>query len=211
MAWRCEHAHTWRAKPDNVLNQGTWCPHCMKTGLPRLQARASELGGKCLATSYKNGAEKLLWECKEGHRWEAPAHSVLHRKSWCPECAASTWRTEEEVRSILQTIFHPAMFPSCWPSFLESMQLDGYCPDSSLAFEYQGEQHYDPENYFHFGDIASFHAQQRRDASKAELCKDAGVRLLIIPCFVNDKRTFVLTALLQWFSWAQIAPMQLPS
>ena len=201
VAWRCEHAHTWRAKPDNVLNQGTWCPHCMKTGLPRLQARASELGGKCLATSYKNGAEKLLWECKEGHRWEAPAHSVLHRKSWCPE----------EVRSILQTIFHPAMFPSCWPSFLESMQLDGYCPDSSLAFEYQGEQHYDPENYFHFGDIASFHAQQRRDASKAELCKDAGVRLLIIPCFVNDKRTFVLTALLQWFSWAQIAPMQLPS
>ena len=40
--------------------------------------------------------------------------------------------------------------------------------------------------------------------------KETGVRLLIVPCFVNDKRTFVLTALLRWFSWAQIAPKELP-
>ena len=210
VSWKCEHGHTWQATPHSVLNVGSWCPECMKIGLPRLQAHAAELGGKCLATSYKNSSEKLLWECKEGHRWEATACNVLHRKTWCPECAASTWRTEAEIRSILETMFHPHVFPSCYPSFLEGLQLDGYCPELVLAFEYQGEQHYDPENFFHFGDTASFHAQQARDARKVNLCKDAGVRLLIIPCFVNDKRTFVLTALLQWFSWDRITPPELP-
>eukprot|EP00439_Symbiodinium_sp_Y106_P054859 s693_g7.t1 len=209
VTWKCEHGHSWRAKPKSVLNSGSWCPQCNKIGLPRLRAHAAALGGRCLAKSYKDAFQKLLWECRVGHHWEASASTVLHGKSWCPECA-TTWRTEAEIRSILETIFHPAGFPSCYPSFLKGLQLDGYCPNLFLAFEYQGEQHYDPENYFHFGDTASFHSQQRRDARKVELCRDAGVRLLIIPFFVNDKRTFVLTSLLQWFSWAQIAPLELP-
>eukprot|EP00439_Symbiodinium_sp_Y106_P037894 s2725_g4.t1 len=210
VAWQCKHGHTWDATPQNVLNNGTWCPHCRKIGLARIRTHAASLGGQCLAKSYKNSSEKLLWECKDGHRWEASAHSVLHGKSWCPQCAASTWRTEAEIRSILETVFHPASFPTCYPPFLERLQLDGYCLDLGLAFEYQGEQHYDPENYFHFGEPSSFRAQRERDARKVDLCTEAGVRLLIVPCFVNDKRTFVLTALLQWFSWAQITPKELP-
>ena len=210
VTWKCQNGHTWQATPDSVLNNGRWCPHCRKVGLPRLRARAAALGGRCLAKSYKNAFEKVLWECSEGHRWNATAHSVLHHNSWCPQCAVSTWRTEAEIRSTLETIFHPAVFSSCYPSFLEGLQLDGYCPDLLLAFEYQGEQHYDPENYFHFGDPSKFHAQQGRDARKVELCKDAGVRLLIIPCFVNNKRIFVLTALLQWFTWAEIVTPELP-
>ena len=210
VTWKCQQGHTWQATPSHVLSKNSWCPHCRKIGLPRLRAHASSLGGRCLAKSFKNRKQKLLWECSEGHRWEASASNVLYGKSWCPVCAASTWRTEAEIRSILETIFHPGMFPSCYPSFLEGLQLDGYCPDLLLAFEYQGEQHYDPDHYFHFRDPSNFHAQQERDARKVELCKHAGVRLLIIPCFVNDKRTFVLTALLQWFTWAQIAQPELP-
>ena len=208
--WKCEHGHTWQARPGDVLNKGTWCPHCRKIGLVRVRAHAASLGGRCLARSYRNSCEKLLWECLEGHRWHATAGDVLHGKTWCPQCAARTWRTEADVRSILETIFRPATFPSRYPSFLRGLQLDGYCPNFKLGFEYQGEQHYDPENYFHFGDLSSFHAQQERDRRKAMLCSKNGVRLLIVPCFVNDKRTFVLTALLQWFSWAQIAPKELP-
>ncbi|CAE7357560.1 unnamed protein product [Symbiodinium sp. CCMP2592] len=211
VTWKCEHGHTWQARPNHVLNSGVWCPHCRKIGLARLQAHATSLGGRCLAKSYKSYKMKLLWECQEGHTWNATAQSVLHQKTWCPQCAASNWRTEAEVRRILETIFHPAMFPSCYPSFLEGLQLDGYCPDLFLAFEYQGEQHYDPENYFHFGDPSNFRAQRERDARKVELCRDAGVRLLIIPCFVNDKRTFVLTMLLRWFAWGRLATLELPS
>ena len=208
--WKCQHGHTWQATPNMILNRGRWCPHCRRIGLPRLRAHAASLGGRCLAKSYQNAHEKLLWECKEGHRWKASAHSVMNGNTWCPQCAASTWRTEAKVRSVLETIFHPATFPSCCPSFLEGLQLDGYCYRLNLAFEYQGEQHYDPQNYFHFGDHSSFHAQQERDARKAKLCKETGVRLLIVPCFVSNKRTFVMTALLQWFPWSQITPTLLP-
>ncbi|CAE6967734.1 unnamed protein product [Symbiodinium sp. KB8] len=210
VTWKCKHGHSWRAAPRSVLNSGSWCPDCNRMGLPRLQALAAQLGGKCLAKSYKNRMEKLLWECSAGHRWEANAHSIVNGKTWCPECTASKWRTEAQIRGTLEAIFHPAAFPSCYPSFLQGLQLDGYCPDLLLAFEYQGEQHYDPENYFNFGDPSKFHAQQERDARKVELCRDAGVRLLVIPCFVNDKRTFVLTALLQWFAWSRLALLELP-
>ncbi|CAE7357508.1 unnamed protein product [Symbiodinium sp. CCMP2592] len=210
VTWKCEHGHTWQASSDDVLNRGHWCPHCRKIGLLRVRDHAASLGGRCLARSYKNSSEKLLWECKEGHRWPATTKAVLYGKTWCPQCAARTWHTEAEVRRILETIFFPATFPSRYPSFLQGLQLDGYCPNFKLGFEYQGEQHYDPENYFHFGDLSSFHAQQERDRRKAILCRKSGVRLLVVPCFVNDKRTFVLTALLHWFSWAQIAPTELP-
>ncbi|CAE7357532.1 unnamed protein product [Symbiodinium sp. CCMP2592] len=211
VTWKCEHGHIWQARPHDVLNKGSWCPHCRKIGLTRLRAHAASLGGRCCAKSYRNSSEHLLWECKLGHRWEASASNVLHGNSWCPRCAASTWRTEAEIRSILETIFHPAKFPSRYPPFLKGLQLDGYCLDLQFGFEYQGEQHYDPENYFHFGDSSSFRSQQERDARKMELCKQEGVRLLIVPCFVKDKRTFVLTALLQWFAWAQITPTSLVS
>ena len=206
--WKCSSGHVWRAMPTKVINSGTWCPECQKIGLSRLQAHATSLGGRCLSKKYSNRTATVLWECQLGHRWKASATSILHQKTWCPKCAASTWKTEAEIRSILEAIFAPSMFESSYPKFLEGLQLDGYCSELSLAFEYQGEQHFDPDNYFHFGDPASFHSQLERDDRKRQLCKQAGVRLVLVPCFANDKRLFVLTALLRWFSIAQItAPM----
>ena len=210
VAWKCKHGHVWEATLNQVLNHGQWCPHCRKIGLPRLQAHAASLGGRCLAKSYKNSSIKLLWECREGHRWQANANNVMNAKTWCPTCATSIWRTEAQIRDIFQTIFCPSKFESCYPQFLEGLQLDGYCAKLSLAFEYQGEQHYDPENYFHFGDISSFEAQQERDARKVMLCKAEGVRLVLVPYFVTDKKTFVVTALLQWFFIGEIVPTLLP-
>ena len=207
--WKCKHGHVWHATPNTVLNRGRWCPHCRKIGLPRLRAHATSLRGNCLAKQYKNKTEKLTWECKVGHRWKASANNVLHGKTWCPQCAAGKWRTEAEIRSILEAIFHPLKFESGYPAFLDGLQLDGHCPELSLAFEYQGEQHYDPHNYFHFGDFSNFRAQQERDARKLRLCRDAQVRLLLVPYVVNDKRTFVVTALLQWFSLAELTPNML--
>ena len=138
VTWKCEHGHTWDAAPYSLVNKGSWCPHCRKIGLARLRAHAASLGGKCLAQSYENKQVKLPWQCKEGHKWEATATNVLHGNTCCPQCAASTWRTEAEVRSTLETIFHPASFQACCPSFLGGLQLDGFCPGLSLAFEYQG-------------------------------------------------------------------------
>ena len=206
VVWKCEFGHEWQARVHNVLTKGQWCPECRRIGLPTLRTHAALRGGKCLAESYKNSRAKLLWECQAGHRWEATASSIVHQKSWCPHCAIGNWKSEAETRSIFENIFRPSKFPSSFPTFLGGLQLDGFCPELSLAFEYQGEQHYDPGNYFHFGDPVSFQSQQERDARKSTLCQEAGVRLVLVPHFVNDKRMFVVTALLRWFSIHEITP-----
>ena len=120
----------------------------------------------------------------------------------------TAWLGEPKQRFATFSNFflNPAKFLSSRPKFLGGLELDGYCEEMSLAFEYQGEQHYDPDNYFHFGSPSSFRMQQDRDARKRELCEDFGVRLVVVPFFAKDKRTFVITSLLQWFSIGEILP-----
>ena len=36
-----------------------------------MQEIAESRGGKCLSSNYLNAHAKLLWECSEGHQWEA--------------------------------------------------------------------------------------------------------------------------------------------
>ncbi len=50
-------------------------------------ALANKRGGKCLSTEYKNMHTKLLWECKDKHRWEKPLTKVEHNGQWCPLCS----------------------------------------------------------------------------------------------------------------------------
>ena len=210
--WRCRHGHEWQATPGNVVGKGTWCPHCSKKaplGLARLQAHAASLGGRCLTESYENSSRPYTWRCKEGHTWMATARSLLHGGTWCPQCAASTLRTEPEVRRIFEEIFFPAKFNASFPSFLSGLQLDGLCDEMHLAFEYQGEQHYDPNHFFHSRDPQGFSKQRERDARKATLCERAGIRLVVVPCFVKDKRTFIQLALLRWFTVRQVNPIML--
>lgn len=64
------------------------------------------------------------------------------------------------------------------PSWLEGLELDIYIPDLSLAFEYQGQQHFYPVEAW--GGKEAFEALQERDARKAHLCVENSVRLVTI-------------------------------
>ena len=64
------------------------------------------------------------------------------------------------------------------------MELDGYCEELKIAFEYDGE--------FHYKDIYDdYHNQQKRDTIKDKLCKEQGIKLIRIPYWINDKRTYI--------------------
>lgn len=52
----------------------------------RLATAAAARGGKCLSTEYLGLAVKYWWQCSLGHKWEALGSSIVHRKSWCPQC-----------------------------------------------------------------------------------------------------------------------------
>ena len=93
LEWQCELGHTWFANPNHIKT-GTWCRICSKERVAasqRLDIKsayevAKKNNGKCLSTEYVNAKTKLLWQCKEGHQWEAIYDSVS-RGSWCKTCA----------------------------------------------------------------------------------------------------------------------------
>ena len=111
LSWKCRFGHVWQATARSILLRRSWCPVCagnLPIGLPRLQAHAASLDGECLATFYRNAKTKVLWRCGHGHTWQAAPHNVLNHRTWCPKCAAATWRNEAEVRQLLEVIFSPS-------------------------------------------------------------------------------------------------------
>lgn len=94
-------------------------------------------------------------------------------------------KNEERCREIFEGIFQRP-FPKIRPNWLKrsstgkNLELDGYNPDLKLAFEYNGAQHakFGP---MHRGDERAFHDQIERDRLKAQLCKQHGVKLIVIP------------------------------
>ncbi len=93
LEWECEKEHRWEAIPDSVL-RGSWCPTCghefvssrQKATFEDLECMAEKHKGNCLSTSYKNFHSKILWECENGHRFEATPKAVK-RGFWCITCA----------------------------------------------------------------------------------------------------------------------------
>lgn len=88
LKWQCKCGYKWEATPDNIVNNGSWCPRCAGqiVTIKDIQETARSRGGKCLDKSYIKSTVKMRWECSEGHRWKSTAGTV-RGGSWCPECA----------------------------------------------------------------------------------------------------------------------------
>lgn len=65
-----------------------------------------------------------------------------------------------------------------------SIELDFYLPSVKLAFEYQGDQHF--EQTFR-GDVQN---QMERDNVKRQLCKQLGISLIEIPYWWKSNNAF---------------------
>jgi len=67
----------------------------------KLTEIAKERNGKILSTHYQNRISKLLWECINGHQWEATLANVVIGK-WCPKCAIE--RRANKLRSSIEEL-----------------------------------------------------------------------------------------------------------
>ncbi len=64
--------------------------------LKDLQDAAEFRGGKCLSTEYSgNPYDKVLWECRDGHKFAMNPYTVLKGGYWCYCCEPKPWRYGE--------------------------------------------------------------------------------------------------------------------
>jgi hypothetical protein len=94
------------------------------------------------------------------------------------------WKSEQKARDIIQEITG-RLFPKVRPLWMPGprgppLELDGYCEDLMLAFEYQGIQHYIEVKFFHRAD-GDFDYQVLCDKIKVDTCGLRGVQLIVIP------------------------------
>jgi len=107
LEWQCKEGHTWKSCPTNIID-GNWCPVCgivsrsqkAKHGIELFRKIAEEKGGKLLSDTYINYDSMLLWECSEGHQWEALGASVKYQNAWCPYCSGRK-KTIEYLQEIV--------------------------------------------------------------------------------------------------------------
>ena len=187
MNWECEKGHAFRLRLGAVRNNGRWCLQCSidrsKLDISEAHKIAEKNGGKCLSTEYVNCTTPLKWRCKYGHEWEVAFEGVKRSNNWCPHCK---YKSELLTRQIFESLFGKK-FHKKRPKILERLELDGYCEELNLAFEYNGIQHEKYSPYFHRDGPDDFQAQLERDTRKRELCEKNGIRLVDIPSKYNHK------------------------
>jgi hypothetical protein len=146
-------------------------------------------GGVCLSETYTDIFVHLRWRCEDGHEWMAQPTSI-RGGSWCPNCArAGSSFGERAARLILEAMFSTPFLKvrPVWlrrPGKRSSMELDGYAERLNVAFEYHGEQHYNPDKGRF--NAAKVEAIRERDAIKRRLCWERGVVLVEIPRFTDN-------------------------
>lgn len=137
---------------------------------------------------FKNDKRKAEFCCPEcNHKFKTSILSVS-QGSWCPYCIN---KNEMECKRIIEMLTG-FQFDKRKYNWLNGYELDGFCEELNLAFEYNGKQHYIfvPE-FFHKYGFHIFLEQQLRDEIKKRICKQMNINLIIIPFWIKDKETFI--------------------
>ena len=183
----CSKGHRW-LWPKEYISSKPGCPKCgwEKSGLKKrhsiekIKSLAISKGGMFLSKTYRIAHHPYRWRCANGHQWKASVGAIL-RGGWCPYCSDGSG--EECVRICFERVFK-RKFPKAWPAWLEGisgtrLELDGFNPRLKMAFEHQGEHHYQRVSYFQ--NRRRFAKQIANDQKKSRLCRKHGVRLVKIP------------------------------
>jgi hypothetical protein len=201
LKWRCSENHEWDACFYKIKNAGSGCPKCagnVKGSIEECKEFAISKGWECLSDTYENNKSHLKWRCSENHEWDACFSNVKNAGTGCPKCL---YKSESMIRDIIEEEMG-YKFPNTRPAFLEGLELDGYCPELNMAFEYNGIQHYEYVPHFHRNGESDFLAQRERDIKKYKICKDLKINLILIPHKYtyqkpNDLKVFITDELLK--------------
>lgn len=171
---------------STVYRHGAGCKTCRYAkirlyhvlNIENVKDLVEQRGGKLITTKYKNIDSTLEFQCSKGHRFKNTFNHIKHGKQWCPTCNKGS-KSEEITRTTFEQLFgYP--FPKYRPVWLRNslgnrMEIDGYCKELRIGFEYQGRQHFDLEL---FGN--DLKKRRADDKLKKKLCSQNNLKLFII-------------------------------
>lgn len=137
---------------------------------------------------WSDSLTKLKFNCNICNSdFEKIPTCIVYADQGCPKCSKigrsnSEIYVHEYLEKYFSIKFKPNLKPFDWLQYNgNKLELDGFCPEHQIAFEHQGIQHYEYNEFFHDGDIKNFELQQKRDEAKANLCAKKNIKLIIIP------------------------------
>jgi hypothetical protein len=214
MELECGSGHKFRARFQSLKNKGNWCPTCFdikhRVNQSKIDKILLERGGKC-HSKYVDTKTPMEWECKNAHKWNA-LYDNVKRGTWCPYCPN---KSESECREIFEQLFG-APFPNIRPEWLRNpegnkLELDGYNEELKVAWEFNGIQHYEIDEW-HGGTEEKLKKQQLHDAIKVRECAKRGIDLIVISYKLEkwkDKLDYIYTMLYSMYPQVQdrLAPL----
>lgn len=186
-----EYYSTW-----NNLKKGKRCPYCRHNhtiDLEYIKNFAMKYGYKVLSTSYKNAFEKLSFKCSNGHNFDL-VWAYFQSGTRCPYCKTS--KGEEEISRVLfkYKIINERekSFKGC--TYKGNLRFDFYLPNYNICIEYDGKQHFKPQDFSGNGNSESeFKETQLRDNIKTQYCKDNNIKLIRIPYWEFNNIETIIT------------------
>lgn len=144
--------------------------------IEELREKAHARGGKLISTVYINNTTKYEFEDINGNRFFSSGSSIKSGR-WCREGLV----TEPLCRQVMEHLFQDK-FPSTFRVLTgkvlnrpRPLELDGYCEQLKIAFEYQGNKSH------WFKDHPIYNQTIIRDKLKIKFCKKLGIHLVVIP------------------------------
>ncbi|RDV22976.1 hypothetical protein DXK91_05245, partial [Parageobacillus toebii] len=119
--------------------------------------------------AYRKGLEVLPYEVLQRKKKEIQNKLILERK------IPIRWKSELALFELIAS-HYPSAIMHYSPTWLQPQHIDVFVPELNVAFEYQGEQHFKPIDYF--GGEEALKKRIHLDNRKKNLCTENGVILI---------------------------------
>ncbi len=179
---RCPNGHELWSRLESIKKQA--CRRCssdkQKLTLETMQELALSLGGECLSETYISAKTKMKFKCNFGHIFETTPDQIRSKNIWCTKCKSKS--IGEEICRLHFEELLKKQFPTIRPRWLlnkagNRMELDGYCKELKLAFEFCGQQHYNFVKYYH-KEEKKFQKTLENDKIKKDICMKHNITLI---------------------------------
>lgn len=179
--------YEWFPEYNNFINSRYGCPKCSKVGKLSQNEMENNIINRCNEMDYSlidnvicNGSKtKFKIKCNVcDNEWTPNYNNFYYKKTGCPKCNQS--KGELNVANYLNLnniqYFREYKFDKC--KYKRKLPFDFYLPEYNLCIEFDGEQHFKPQNCW--GGDNDFKIIRIRDEIKNKYCLDNNINLIRI-------------------------------